>query len=132
MSHLLDSHAFLWCALRPAGLSARVRELLGRSETRCAVSAVSFWELSLKHALGKLELTGVAPSDFPRLAQQLHFDVLPLEGATAATFHQLPGSGHRDPFDRLLVWQALRARLILISKDAALDAYGKSGLQRFW
>lgn len=52
------SHAFLWCAVRPAGLSARVRELLTRPETRCAVSAVSFWELSLKHALGKLELTG--------------------------------------------------------------------------
>ena len=47
-------------------------------------------------------------------------------------FHRLPAAGHRDPFDRLLVWQAIRLQLTLISKDAALDAYGKVGLQRFW
>ena len=76
MSYLLDSHAFLWCALRPAGLSARVRELLGQPETRCAVSAVTFWELSLKHSLGKLELTGVKLDEFPRLAERMHFSVL--------------------------------------------------------
>ena len=43
-------------------------------------------------------------------------------------FHRLPAAGHRDLFDRLLVWQAIRLQLILISKDAALDAYGKVGL----
>jgi PIN domain nuclease of toxin-antitoxin system len=132
VSYLLDSHAFLWCALRPAGLSARVRELLAQPETRCVVSAVSFWELSLKHSLGKLDLTGVTPGDFPQLAEQMRFEVLPLDGMTAATFFQLPSPGHRDPFDRLLVWQAIRSHLILISKDGALDAYTKSGLQRFW
>ena len=132
MSHLLDSPTFLGCALRPAGLSARVRELLAQPATQCAVSAVTFWELSLKHSLGKLELTGVRPDEFPRLAEQMHFPVLPLDGLTAATFHRLPAAGHRDPFDRLLVWQAIRLQLTLISKDAALDAYGRSGLQRFW
>ena len=132
MSHLLASHAFLWCAVRPAGLSARVRELLTRPETRCAVSAVSFWELSLKHALGKLDLTGVTPDDFPRLAGRMRFDVLPLDGETAASFHELPGAAHRDPFDRLLVWQAIRSNLTLISGDSALDVYRAAGLQRFW
>ena len=132
MSHLLDSHAFLWCALRPAGLSARVRELLARTETQCAVSAVTFWELSLKHSLCKLELAGVGPDKFPQLADQMHFPVLPLDGETAATFHRLPASAHRDPFDRLLAWQAIRSQRILISKDTALDVYAKSGLQRFW
>jgi PIN domain nuclease of toxin-antitoxin system len=132
VSYLLDSHTFLWCALRPAALSARVRELLAQSETHCAVSAVTFWELSLKHSLGKLELTGVTPDEFPRVATQMHFRVLPLDGGTAATFHQLPAAGHRDPFDRLLVWQAIHADLTLISKDAALDAYSAAGLRRFW
>lgn len=132
MSHLLDSHAFLWCAVRPSGLSAGVRELLTRPETRCAVSAVSFWELSLKHALGKLDLTGATPGDFPRLAERMHFEVLPLDGVTAASFHELPGAAHRDPFDRLLVWQAIRSKLTLISNDRALDVYRAAGLQRFW
>jgi PIN domain nuclease of toxin-antitoxin system len=132
MSHLLDSHAFLWCALRPAGLSARVRGLLTQPETACAVSAVSFWELSLKYSLGKLTLTGVTPNDFPRLAERMRFDVLPLDGVTAASFHELPGAEHRDPFDRLLVWQAIRSNLTLISNDRALDVYRRSGLQRFW
>jgi PIN domain nuclease of toxin-antitoxin system len=132
VSYLLDSHAFLWCALRPAGLSARVRELLEQPGTRCAVSAVTFWELSLKHSLGKLTLTGVHPGEFPRVAERMQFPVLPLDGATAATFHELPAAAHRDPFDRLLVWQAIRADLTLISKDAALDAYANAGLKRFW
>ncbi len=132
MSYLLDSHAFLWCALRPGALSARVRALLIQPETRCAVSAVTFWELSLKHALGKLELTGVTPSDFPGLAKTMRFEVLPLEGTVAASFHRLPTGGHRDPFDRMLVWQALCADLALISKDAALDGYATEGLRRLW
>ena len=96
------------------------------------MSAVTFWELSLKHAIGKLKLTGVTPDEFPRVAERMHLAVLPLDGPTAATFHELPAADHRDPFDRLLVWQAIRAQLILISKDSALDAYAKSGLQRFW
>jgi PIN domain nuclease of toxin-antitoxin system len=132
LSYLIDSHAFLWCALRPAGLSLRVRELLAQPATRCAVSAVTFWELSLKHSLGKLELTGVTPEEFPRVAARMHFAVLPLDGATSATFHQLPAAGHRDPFDRLLVWQAIRADLTLVSKDTALDVYSEAGLRRFW
>ncbi|MDP3070394.1 MAG: type II toxin-antitoxin system VapC family toxin [Opitutaceae bacterium] len=132
MSHLLDSHVFLWCALQPEGLSARVRDLLAQPETRCAVSAVSFWELSLKHALGKLDLTGVTPGDFPRLAERMRFDVLPLDGETAASFHELPSAAHRDPFDRLLVWQAIRSKLTLISGDRALDVYRGAGLRRFW
>ncbi len=132
MSHLLDSHAFLWCAVQPAGLSARVRALLTQPETRCAVSAVSFWELSLKHALGKLDLIGVTPGDFPRLAERMRFEVLPLDGTTAASFHELPGAAHRDPFDRLLVWQTIRSNLTLISKDGALDVYRPAGLRRFW
>jgi PIN domain nuclease of toxin-antitoxin system len=132
VSHLLDSHAFLWCALRPSGLSARVRELLVQPGVRCSVSAVTFWELSLKHSLGKLDLSGVTAADFPQLAEVLQLDVLPLDGVTAATFHQLPHSGHRDPFDRVLVWQAIRLQLTLISKDSALDVFAKSGLRRFW
>ncbi len=132
MSYLLDSHAFLWCALQPDGLSARVRDLLAQPETRCAVSAVSFWELSLKHALGKLDLTGVVPGDFPRLAERMRFDVLPLDGGIAASFYELPGAVHRDPFDRLLVWQAIRLKLTLISRDRALDVYRAAGLRRFW
>ena len=132
MSHLLDSHAFLWCALRPAGLSSRVRELLTHPGRRCAVSVVTFWELSLKYALGKLDLSGVSPSEFPRLADQMSLEVLPLDGTTAATFHALPGAAHRDPFDRLLVWQAICCNLTLLSKDRALDIYTPAGLRRYW
>lgn len=76
--------------------------------------------------------TGVIPGDFPRLAERRRFDVLPLDGETAATFHELPGAAHRDPFDRLLVSQAIRLKLTLISGDRALDVYRGAGLRRFW
>ena len=74
----------------------------------------------------------MTPGDFPKLAERMRFEVLPLDGLTAASFHELPGAAHRDPFDRLLVWQAIRSKLMLISKDSALDVYRVAGLQRFW
>ena len=76
--------------------------------------------------------TGVNPGKLPRVAERMHFSELPPEGATAATFHELPAAAHRDPFDRLVVGQAIRAGRALISKDAALDAYADMGLKRIW
>ena len=62
----------------------------------------------------------------------MRFEVLPLDGATAASFYELPSAVHRDPFDRLLVWQAIRSKLTFLSNDRTLDVYRASGLHCFW
>ena len=96
------------------------------------VSVVSFWEISLKYSIGRLDLGNVTPEDFPALVRQSGFDILPLADTDAATFHNLPRKEHKDPFDRLIIWPAITPKLTLISQDRAFSAYRKNGLRGVW
>ena len=97
------------------------------------VSVVSFWEVSLKTSIGKLGLAGISPDRIPGYALSMGLTFLPLAADTACTFHQLPRIGkHRDLFDRMLVWQALRQDLVLVSRDRAMEAYEACGLGLVW
>lgn len=132
MNYLLDTHAFLWAAMTPGKLSREVKTALGEPANDIHVSAVSFWELSLKFALGKIELSGVTPGELPRAARDMGFSILELAPEDAATFHELPRLEHKGPFDRILVWQAIRQELTLVSKDSALREYESRGLTILW
>jgi PIN domain nuclease of toxin-antitoxin system len=132
MSCLLDTHALLWLLFDPARLGSKAVELIQNPDVGVSVSVVSFWEISLKFAMGKLELKGVAPDDFPVIVRQSGFDILPIAETDAATFHRLPRMGHKDPFDRLIIWQAISHTLTLISQDSAFDDYRKLGLKVLW
>ena len=89
-------------------------------------------EISLKFGLGKIELEGTAPEDLPDVARRMGCDVLALDAEDAASFHKLPRTAHRDPFDRMLVYQAIRRHKRLISHDAALGIYAPQGLELLW
>jgi len=116
---LLDTHLLLWALATPAKMPARARELVNDNEV--FVSAASIWEISIKVALGKLRadphevLAALAPAGF--LA-------LPVTGEHAARVIDLPPI-HRDPFDRLLVAQALGEPMRLLTDDAVLGRYGE-------
>ena len=71
------------------------------------VSVVTFSEVSLKFALGKIDLRGITPADLPDAATQMGFVLLTLAPQDASTFHQLPGFQHKDPFDRMLIWRTI-------------------------
>jgi PIN domain nuclease of toxin-antitoxin system len=115
---LLDTHLLLWSLASPGKLSAKARQRIESSEV--FVSAASIWEVSLKSALGKLQadpaevLSGIEPAGF----DQLH-----ITGEHAAEVANLPHL-HKDPFDRLLVAQALVEKLILLTDDDTLGGYG--------
>ena len=132
MSCLLDTHALLWTLFDPSRLGKKAADSIRNPEVTVSVSVVSFWEISLKFATGKLELSGVAPEDFPDLVRQSGLDVLPIAAVDAATFHHLPRMEHKDPFDRLIIWQAISHKLTLISQDRAFAAYRKLGLKVLW
>lgn len=132
MSYLLDTHALLWTLLDPASLGKKSADCIRNPDITVFVSVVSFWEISLKYATGKLELSGVTPDDFPVIVRQSGFDILPIADADAATFHHLPRMEHKDPFDRLIIWQAISRKLTLISQDSAFAAYRKLGLKVIW
>lgn len=132
MSCLLDTHALLWALFDPSRLGKKATNSIRNPEVTVSVSVVSFWEISLKYATGKLELSGVMPDDFPAIVRQSGFDILPIAASDAATFHHLPRMEHKDPFDRLIIWQAISHKLTLISQDSAFDAYRKLGLKVLW
>jgi PIN domain nuclease of toxin-antitoxin system len=132
MRCLLDTHAFLWAALAPAQLSRRARAVIEDGQNLIGVSTVTFWEIALKFALGKLELAGVLPDELPAVAVQMDLTIEPLVAEDAATYHRLTRTAHKDPFDRMIIWQSLRHRWTLISADAELAAYRTHGLDLLW
>jgi PIN domain nuclease of toxin-antitoxin system len=113
-------------------LSAKVRSILEDTDNRIRVSAVSFWEISLKYALGKLNLQGVVPGQLPELTRKTGFELIELLPEEAATYHELEATWHRDPFDRMLIWQAIQNKLTIISKDSHVASYQSVGLKVIW
>ena len=123
MSYLLDTRCFLWSLFAPKKLSRRARAVIVDTSNEVAVSSVSFWEIALKHALGKIDLTPIGPEELPAAAKAMNFNLLPLDAETAAGFARLPRERHKDPFDRMLVWQAICNKFVLISHDGRLEDY---------
>lgn len=133
MKLLLDTHALLWSIIEPDMLSAAARTTIADPSSQVLISAVSFWEISIKTALGKLRLEGVTPEQLVDAAQQQGFDLLPLDPRLAASFSRLPiDPQHRDPFDRMLVWQAISLGYTLVSRDRKIAANSQAGLRVLW
>jgi PIN domain nuclease of toxin-antitoxin system len=132
MNYLLDTHTLIWALQKRRKLSPKVKAILENIDNKIYVSAISFWEISLKYSLGKLTIGGVTPEQMPELAIKTGFELLPLHSSESASFHKLPLGAHRDPFDRMLVWQAINKEMILITKDRQLHQYDSLGARLLW
>lgn len=118
MRLLLDTHLLLWALASPRRLGARTRELVMNEEV--FVSAASIWEIGIKSAIGKLHAD---PAEVLAALEPAGFRELAVTGTHAAGVARLPVH-HRDPFDRLLVAQAVAEPMRLLTNDSALAAYG--------
>jgi len=118
MRVLLDTHLLLWALGSPSKLPAAARKLI--NDANVYVSAASIWEISIKVALGKLLAD---PREVLAALEPAGFLDLPVTGVHAARVVDLPAI-HRDPFDRLLIAQALTEPMRLLTNDAALANYG--------
>jgi len=114
---LLDTHVFIWWD-QGARLSKQASNAI-RSAEQAYVSAVTGWEIAIKAGLGRIE----TDRDLGSAVAESGFEELPLRLSHAALLRDLPRH-HRDPFDRMLVAQALAEGLTLVSRDRALKAYG--------
>ena len=130
MRILIDTHIFLWALMSPEKLSPQIREALMQAD-QVWVSSISFWEISLKFGLGKLELKGLKPEDLPKAAQVSGFHVLESDAQLFASSHQLENIGRKDPFGRLIIHTAIQNQLTLISEDSAFTDYIPQGLKLF-
>lgn len=118
MTFLLDTCAVLWSAREPKRLSLRVRDLLLNASAELTVSVVSAWEISLKPELAIADPAGW----FEQAAGKLQARILPVRLEHIAALGKLPPR-HRDPFDRLLIAQAISADLTMLTPDEAIRNY---------
>ncbi|MGY1693826.1 MULTISPECIES: type II toxin-antitoxin system VapC family toxin [unclassified Geodermatophilus] len=121
MRVLLDTHVLVWAATTPERLGAAT-DLVAGAERRL-ISAVCVWELAIKQGLGKLTLGSDVRTWTRRVAAELALDHLPVTAEHAAAVEHLPDL-HRDPFDRLLVAQAVAEGAVLLTADTRLAGYG--------
>jgi PIN domain nuclease of toxin-antitoxin system len=121
-SVLLDTHILLWAILEPHRLPASLREDFGRSDVRWFVSQVSWWEIQVKHDLGKLPLSESPRELRERILSDGGFAPAPLQDEAIFLLGRLPPI-HRDPFDRILVSTAIVNGWSLATVDPLVRAY---------
>ena len=118
MNLLLDTHTLIWVFEDNATLSKAARDAIIDGGNRVFVSAVSVWEIGIKKALGKLD----TPDDLLELVKQHRFTELAINLEHADYVSNLP-SIHKDPFDRMLIAQAMVEKLILVTRDGFIPKY---------
>ncbi len=122
MRVLLDTCTFLWTVIGAKELSPAARAILADPENEVFLSAVSAWEIAVKHALGKLPLPRDPVTYIPEKRAQHAIAPLPLDEAAALFASKLPPL-HADPFDRALICQAIAAGLTILTPDEAIRRY---------
>ena len=122
MKALLDTHVVLWWLFNDPKLSEKCKLLIGDPQVEILVSAASGWEISTKHRLGKLPEAGDVATELPRHLRQARFCVLPISLEHAHLAGSLPGP-HRDPFDRMIMAQALVEGLSVVTSDPVFTDY---------
>lgn len=122
MKILLDTHTFLWFIGGSEELSAHARRLIEDKSNACYLSVASLWEMAIKVSIGKLTV----PLPFTRLVRQHvtgnNIDVLPIEPEHLDEQREMPFH-HRDPFDRLIIAQAITEEMPVVGRDTAFEAY---------
>jgi PIN domain nuclease of toxin-antitoxin system len=122
MKLLLDTVTFLDAVLRPADLSQRAKDLLLNPENERYFSIVSSWEIAIKYSLGRLILPNSPEQFIPEHRNKLATEVLPVDEESVLHVIRLPLL-HRDPFDRILVCQAIVHGMVLLTPDPRISRY---------
>ncbi len=128
MKFLLDTQAFLWFILNDRALSQVACDLIVDPLNDILLSPASYWEIAIKVSIGKYQIPGNFETWIEHQIQVNELEILPIKVAHVAAIVTLPFH-HKDPFDRLLVAQALTEKIPIISADTVLDNYA---VTRYW
>ena len=128
MRVLIDTHAFLWWVEGDRALPAKARATLADQDNECLFSLVSVWELAIKAGLGKLKLAVPVQRYVVEQVAANGFRMLDIRMAHVGRVESLP-THHRDPFDRLLIAQAMEEKLPVVTADSVFREYG---VKRIW
>ena len=128
MKLLLDTHTFIWFNLNDARLTDHARRSIEDATNQILISPASYWEIAIKISNKRFSINVPYEIFWQSGIDDRGFDILPIELRHTSELLAMPFH-HKDPFDRLLVAQALAEKIPLISNDATLDAYG---IVRIW
>ena len=128
MNYLIDTHVLLWAFLDLTKLSKEAKSVLLDGNNVIYYSPISLWEISIKYGLKKLSLNGGTPEDFFMELANSFFVYKEISNLDIVTNYRLPAY-HKDPFDRFLIWEAIRNDFILMSVDKNMELYKKEGLK---
>lgn len=129
MNILIDTHILLWALFSPKNLPKKNKTVLLSNKNTVYVSSVSLWEISIKRSINKLDIPEVEHGEFIDSIKKMGFDLLDLTPEEASSFFQLPKLNNKDPFDRMLIWQAIYNDYYLMSHDKKIKEYSKEGLK---
>lgn len=131
MNYLLDTHTFMWFVTDAPELSKKARNLMEQDDANLFLSIASVWEMAIKNSLGKLEIY----NNFSTVTQDLtdnDIELLPIKYEHTAIINRIPFH-HKDPFDRMIIAQALFENMDVIGVDERFDEYFKeTGIKRIW
>lgn len=130
MRYLLDTQLVLWALFEPERIPSRILDVFTDRAAIKFVSRVSLWDISFKYSLGKIILNGLSPDLIQAKIEETGCQLHSIENVELSTFFQLPQEeNHRDPFDRLLIWQSILNDFTLLTTDSLLDSYTEDGLK---
>lgn len=132
MKLLLDTHAFIWTLTDSKRLTVAARNAVTSTENEVYVSSISFWETAIKIRNKRMAPIGHEPSTLVEAAETMGFVPIALTPVEAATHGNLTEDTHFDPFDRMLIWQAIQRKMKLISADKAFQRFVPDGLELLW
>jgi PIN domain nuclease of toxin-antitoxin system len=133
MRLLLDTHTLLWSIGKTDELSERAVQEIKNINNEILVSAVSLWEIALKYSIGKLIMDSFDIKKIPEYCEEMGFELVPLEPLDALNSLYLPQKNiHKDPFDRILIYQCIKNGYIFVSKDTRIKVYKENGLEFIW
>ena len=131
--YLLDTHTLIWAILQSNKLSKPVLKILQDNNSQLFASAVSFWEMAIKHGKGKMNWENLQIQELSNYCKILGIKQIPLSPEDAINYSSFPfAENHKDPFDRMLIYQCIANDYVLVSKDAKMDVYKANGLQCIW
>jgi PIN domain nuclease of toxin-antitoxin system len=132
MKLLLDTHTLLWAIGKSNELSKTIIQEIQNTNNEVLVSAVSLWEIALKYSIGKL-IVDFDIKNIPDYCKTMGFDLIPLDPVDALNSLQLPqNNNHKDPFDRMLIYQCVKRGYTFVSKDKKMEIYKENGLKYIW
>jgi len=121
MKILLDTHYLLWALIDSKKLKKREKQIILDEKNDIFISTISFWEISLKYSIGKLIFENIKIDDIIPAIKKSGYNILPFNEYEAISFYKLGQLKNKDPFDRMLIWQAIKNNLYFLTSDKKIQ-----------